>query len=64
MTIYEELIKEAKYALASESLTLVHETYGAAKMARKLEAITYNQFTDLNTLLIRNGVNNPKIHLK
>lgn len=64
MGVYEELLKKAKYALMNESLSLVYETYGSAKMARSLGAITHNQFIELNGLLVRNGINNPKIHLE
>lgn len=61
--IYNELIKRANYALASKSRDLVYETYGAAKMARKLEAITNEQFFELNEMLVCNGLNNPKARL-
>lgn len=61
--IYNELIKRANYALASKSRDLVYETYGAAKMALKLEAITKEQFFELNEMLVHNGLNNPKARL-
>jgi len=58
MTIFETLKKEATYALASLSRDLVFETYGKAKMAVNLEAITMDQFKELNKMLITDGVNN------
>lgn len=61
--IYNELIKRANYALASKSRDLVYETYGAAKMALKLKAITYEQFFELNEMLVCNWLNNPKARL-
>lgn len=62
--IYEDLIKEANYALGSKDLCLVHEVYGQAKMARKMCAITKEQFFELNDKLVRRGINNPKAGLK
>ena len=41
--IYEELIRRANYALRSQSRNLVYETYGAAKMAHTLKAITKDE---------------------
>lgn len=63
-TIYEDLMKEADYALNSKSLNLTYEVYGKAKMARKLCAITKEQFFELNEKLIVKGVNNPKAGLE
>lgn len=51
--ICDDLITEANYALNSKSLNLVHEVYGQAKMARKMRAITKDQFYELNDKLIR-----------
>lgn len=59
MTIYESLLKAANYALTSHSRDLVYETYGAAKMARKLKGITYEEFGTLNAMLINKGLNDP-----
>lgn len=58
--IFEELLKKAEYALNSKSLVLVYRTYGEARMARQLGAISDNEYSELNEMLIRNGVNNPK----
>lgn len=62
--IYKDLVEKANYALNSHSLVLVYETYGAAKMAYQLNAITYEQFLELNSKLVKNGVNNPKANLE
>lgn len=59
-----EIIKDAVYALSSKSLCLVYQTYGKALMARKLEAITRDEFMQLNDMLIVNGVNNPAAGLE
>lgn len=57
--LFARLEKEAKYALRSHSRDLVCETYGAAKMAFELEAITKPQFYLLNELLVVKGLNDP-----
>jgi len=57
--IWEDLQKQAEYARASRSLTLMHEVYGAAKMARKMCAISQEQFMQLNEKLVKNGINKP-----
>ncbi len=62
--IYKDLIKKADYALNSHSLDLVNETYGMTKMARHLNAITSEQFWELNEKLVRNGINNPRAKLE
>ncbi len=58
--IYEQLEKEALYALRSLSRDLVYECYGKVKMALVLDAIDTAQAAELNTLLVRNGLNNPQ----
>ena len=55
--IFARLERDAKYALHSRNL--VYETYGAAKMAWKLGAITKPQFCLLNDLLVVHGLNDP-----
>ena len=62
--IYEMITKKAKYALKSRSRGLVHETYGAAVMARRLEAITNDEMWVLNAMLVKNGLNNPAAKLE
>lgn len=58
-TLFSRLEREAKYALNSHSLNLVYQTYGAAKMARELDAITKPQFARLNEMLVVRGLNDP-----
>ncbi len=62
--IFNELKKDIEYALNSKSLTLAYEAYGAAKMARKLGAITKDQFFELNDMVIVNGINKPSAGLE
>ncbi len=57
--VFYQLEKRAQYALNSHSRDLVYETYGAAKMARQLQAITALQFDRLNEMLVVNGLNDP-----
>lgn len=56
--LFEQLKKKAQYALNSLSRDLVYETYGMAKMAVELKTITYDEFMVLNTMLVRDGLNN------
>lgn len=56
---FEMLKKEAGYARASRSRDLMYEAYGRAKMACELDAITWEQFLELNTLLVVEGINRP-----
>lgn len=58
--IWEDLQTQANFAVASKNKELMHEVYGAAKMARKMCAISAEQMRELNTKLVRNGINNPK----
>lgn len=62
--IYEALINRARYALNSRSLNLVYETYGAAKMAGDMGAISKEQMAELNRMLVREGMNNPAAGLE
>lgn len=41
--ILEQLKREALYAQRSLSTELLHQTYGKAKMARRLEALTESE---------------------
>ena len=59
--VFDSLVKCADYSLNSHSRDLVYETYGAAKMAYNLGAITSNHFTFLNDKLVVNGLNNPAV---
>lgn len=57
--IWDDLVKQAEYARASRNRDLMYEAYGAAKMARKMCAISHEQFMQLNEKLVRNGINEP-----
>lgn len=46
--MFESLVKDAKYAINTNNRYLIMETYGRAKMARKLEYISFNEFRMLN----------------
>lgn len=61
MSVFDYLLKKAYYALNSHSKNLVYETYGATKMAYKLNAISKDQFYALNEKLIVNGLNNLSV---
>ncbi len=61
--ICRDLFECAEYALNSHSRDLVFQTYGQAIMAYNLNVITKDQFFELNTMLIRNGINNPAVKL-
>lgn len=58
--VFKDLVKNARYAIGSKSDNLVYETYGAAKMARKLDAISKAEFMELNTMLVKDYLNNPE----
>lgn len=62
--IYTKLKKDAQYALNSEILTLAYEVYGEAKMALLLNAITKEQFFELNDMVVTTGINNPSVRLE
>ena len=55
-----EIVKRGVQLKFSQNKELMHEAYGAAKMARKMCAISAEQMRELNTKLVRNGINNPK----
>ena len=57
--LFARLEREAKYALNSHIRNLVYQTYGAAKMAFELDAITKPQFYLLNDMLVVHGLNDP-----
>ena len=58
--VYLYLCDKAEYALNSRDIELMYEAYGMTKMALKLDAITMEHFNELNTKLVRNGINNPR----
>lgn len=47
-TVMEQLLREAEYGQRSLSRELLIETYGKAKMAFQLEAITHDEFMKIN----------------
>lgn len=57
--IFDDLEHRAKYALNSHSRDLAYEAYGAAKMAYRLAAITWDQFYQLQEVLVVHGLNDP-----
>lgn len=57
--IWDDLVKRANYARACRDLNIMHEVYGEAKMARKMCAITQEQFMQLDEKLVKNGINKP-----
>lgn len=57
--VFYQLEKDARYALNSHSRDLVYQTYGAARMAWQLDAITKLQFNRLNEMLVVKGLNDP-----
>lgn len=61
--ITRELFRNAEYALKSHSLDLTYQVYGQAQMAYTLHVITQEEFFELNTMLVRNGMNNPAANL-
>ena len=58
--IWKDLQQQTNYAVASRDKDLMHEAYGAAKMARKMCAISKEQFMELNNKLVKNGINDPR----
>ena len=50
--IMEQLKREAADAQRSRSRSLLIETYGKAKMARQLDAITQDEFMQINHLTV------------
>lgn len=52
--------RNAEYALRSHSKNLLYGAYGAAQMAYKLNAITKDEFYELNDLIVCHGLNNPE----
>lgn len=47
-TVMEQLLREAAYGQRALSRDLLVETYGKAKMAFQLAAITYDEFMRIN----------------
>lgn len=59
--LYSKLEKDIEYAKRSKSRELLHEAYGALKMAYNLGAISYAEFTVLQIKAVREGLNNASI---
>lgn len=59
--LFETLNMRANYAINSKSKSLVYQTYGECLMASELGAITANEFTALNTRLVKNTMNNAQL---
>jgi hypothetical protein len=57
--LFASLKRKAQYALNCHSKNYVYEAYGMALMAWQLKAITHDQYWELNTMLVRDGLNNP-----
>lgn len=64
MDWFKWLAMRADSALLNRDLNMVYQVYGEARMARMLGAITFEQFMEFNTKLVRNGINNPKAGLQ
>lgn len=47
-TVMEQLTREAEYAQQSLSRELLYQTYGKAQMARQLDAITKDEYMEIN----------------
>ncbi len=62
--LYEKLKREAEHALNSHSRELAYQAYGKVCLAAELNAIDKEQFLDLNTILLRDGLNNPAAKLR
>ena len=61
INLFETLNKRADYAINSKSKSLVYQAYGECLMASELGAISLNEFTALNTRLVRNTMNNGQL---
>lgn len=61
--LMDDLTREANYALVSKSKHLVYEAYGMSKMAYRLGGISWDQFLQLNDILVVKGLNNPQAGL-
>lgn len=59
--IVRDLGKRIEYAKRSKSRELLHEAYGALKMAYNFGAISYAKFTVLQIKAVREGLNNASI---
>lgn len=59
--MFEQLQKEVEYAKKSKNKELLYQAYGSIIMAFKLEAITKDEYFELNTMCVRDGINNAQL---
>lgn len=59
-TLFEQLMREAKYAQCSNSKCLLFQVHGKAIMARELGAITHEEAMTLNTETVRYMNEHPR----
>ena len=59
--VYEKLMADIEYARRNFNMDLLHEAYGAVKMAYQLGAVTKDEYLALSHEAIYNGINNPEI---
>ena len=59
--MFAKLMQEVQYAKgAAFKQNALHKTYGRITMAWELKAITMDEYMQLNTACVREGINNPK----
>ena len=59
--VFHCLSKQVRYAKTSLlARELLYEAHGAIKMARRLGAITKDEYLDLDHQCVYDGINNPK----
>lgn len=59
--IVQSLWKDARYAVNSLSLNLIYKTLGEIEMAVNIGAVNYKAVSDIQSFLIKDTLNNPKI---
>ncbi len=59
--MYHKLLKKIEYAKRSNSLPQLYEAKGAIDLAYKVEIISREQYLDLDSRCVRDGINNPEI---
>lgn len=64
ISLYEQLKKEARYALNTRSIERVYEVYGKAKLAQQLGLIEFDRYEQIRAVLVHEGINNPKVKLE
>lgn len=59
--VYNKLVKDIEYAKTScIALCLLYEAHGAVKMAYRLNALTKEEFLELERQCVQKGINDPK----